>query len=116
MQRRKQAKSNTAAWAAVSFRDITTLAFFGLSEAVPPGPHEEQHGNGEHRIGTRGEEGDATRLVLLLVGSWRHAQNLLLGRPDQRPDVEQHDGPQPRTDADKRRLGLKGEGRHEARP
>src|SRR5258708_1033341 len=63
--------------------------------------HEEEHRDRQRRVGPRGEERDAARLVLLVVGRRNDAEDLLLVRPDQRPDVDQHDGAQPRADPDR---------------
>ena len=63
--------------------------------------HEEQHGQREHRIGARCQEGDAAGFGFLLVARLHDAEDLLLVRPDQHPDVEQHDRAQPRPDPDR---------------
>ena len=43
---------------------------------------------------------DAARLGFLFIGGRHDAEDLLLVRPDQHPDVEQHDGAEPSADAD----------------
>src|SRR5438552_5211002 len=68
----------------------------------PPRSHEEQHRYRKHRIGPRGEKRKTARLVLFLVGGRFHAENLLLIRPDQRPDIDQHDRSQPGAYPDSR--------------
>ena len=49
------------------------------------------------------EARNATRRAFAFssIGRRHHAQYLLLVRPDQYPDVEQHDGAEPGTDADR---------------
>src|SRR5437899_10274906 len=63
--------------------------------------HEIQHRDGEHRIGARGEEGDAPRLVLFLVARGDDDQDLLLVGTDQPPKVYQYECPEPGTDTDR---------------
>src|SRR4051812_777036 len=82
-----------------------TAIDLSLSQHRPPEraarcDHEEQHGEREHHVRARGEERDAARARLLLVARRHETQHLSLVRPDERPDIEEHDEPEPGTDAD----------------
>src|SRR6188768_4579010 len=57
--------------------------------AVTEADHAHQHRNRQDGVRPRGEERDAARLRDLVGRRFDEAENLLLVRPDQHPDVEQ---------------------------
>src|SRR5688500_6240383 len=63
--------------------------------------HEEQHGDGEHGVGPRCEERHSTRFSFFRIGRRHQAQYLFLVRPDQHPDVEEHDRAEPGSYSDR---------------
>jgi len=64
------------------------------------GRHEKQHRDRQHRVGARSQKCDAARFDLSSSVAGLMPRIFFWFRPDSGPDVEQHDGAQPGTDAD----------------
>src|SRR5262249_48839172 len=54
-----------------------------------------------HGVDARGDAGQVRRRSLCFGRSGHQAQNLLLVRPDDKPDIERHDQGKPHADADR---------------
>src|SRR5688572_6188050 len=75
-------------------------------QAVRGARHAKQHRDREYVVDARCVERRLARRRLLLVGGGLEAEDLLLVRPDQDPDVEQHDRAEPGADADDELVGV----------
>lgn len=67
-------------------------------EAVMSTDHAHEHGDRQHRVSARCHERRRFGAGNLLGSGLDYAEDFFLVRPDQDPDIEQHDGAHPRAD------------------
>src|SRR5438067_5554353 len=99
-------RSAASTWAARSVGSSGTTALTPRAtsvnerQAVTGRCHAHEHRDRQHEVDAGSHAGHLACARLLLVGGGDDTQDLLLIRPDQHPNVEQHDGAQPRARAD----------------